>query len=145
MVALLDVNVIVALFDGDHVHHDAAHDWFSDVRRRGWATTPITEMGALRVLSSPAYHGAAVTPTTMREHMRTFCAGAGHVFWPGDVSLLDEAVLSAHATLTHRQLTDVWLLALAVRHRGRLETFDLSIPMSVVRGATNAHLQVLGA
>ena len=145
MVALLDVNVIVALFDGDHVHHDAAHDWFSDVRRRGWATTPITENGALRVLSNAAYHGAAVTPTTLRGHLRTFCAGEGHVFWPGDVSLVGEEVLSAHATLTHRQLTDVWLLALAVRHGGSLATFDQSIPLSVVRGATKAHLQVLGA
>ena len=31
-VALLDVNVLVALFDPDHVHHELAHDWFADHR-----------------------------------------------------------------------------------------------------------------
>src|SRR4029077_11784549 len=37
-VALLDINVLVALFDADHVHHDLAHDWFVDHHERGWAT-----------------------------------------------------------------------------------------------------------
>jgi toxin-antitoxin system PIN domain toxin len=144
-VALLDVNVIVALFDGDHVHHEAAHDWFADTRRLGWATTPITENGALRVLSNPAYHAAGISPTALRSHLQRFVAGEGHVFWPGDVSLLDTSVLTARATLTHRQLTDLWLLALAVRHGGSLATFDRTIPWSVVRGATRAHLQIIEA
>lgn len=144
-VALLDVNVIVALFDGDHVHHEAAHDWFADTRRRGWATTPITENGALRVLSNPAYHAAGISPTALRGHLQRFVAGEGHVFWRGDVSLLDASVVTARATLTHRQLTDLWLLALAVRHGGTLATFDRTIPWSVVRGATRTHLQIIEA
>jgi len=37
-VALLDVNVLVALLDADHVHHDAAHDWFAGARQHGLAT-----------------------------------------------------------------------------------------------------------
>jgi toxin-antitoxin system PIN domain toxin len=144
-VALLDVNVIVALFDGDHVHHEAAHDWFADTGRLGWATTPVTENGALRVLSNPVYHAAALSPTTLRAHLQRFVARKGHAFWPGDVSLLDASVLAARSTLTHRQLTDLWLLALAVRHGGSLATFDRSIPWSVVRGATRAHLQIIEA
>lgn len=145
MVALLDVNVLVALFDGEHVHHDAAHDWFADARHHGWATTPVTENGALRVLSSTAYHPASLTPTTVRTHLQRLCAGEGHVFWPGDVSLLGARTLAPRAVLTHRQITDVALLALAVRHGGCLATFDAGIPLSVVRGATRQHLQVLGA
>lgn len=143
-VALLDVNVIVALLDGEHVHHDAAHDWFAEIRTSGWATAPITENGALRVLANPAYHAAAIAPATLRSHLQRLCAVEGHVFWPGDVSLLDADVLTARAALTHRQLTDVYLLALAVKHRGCLATFDTSIPVSVVRGATRTHLEVLG-
>lgn len=141
---LLDVNVLVALFDGDHVHHEAAHDWFADARRGPWATTPITETGAIRVLSNPAYHAAALTPSSIRAHLQRFCALEGHVFWPGDVSLLDD-VLTPNAAVTHRQLTDVYLLALAVRHGGCLATFDTSIPLSVVRGAGRKHLLTLGA
>ena len=144
-VALLDVNVLVALFDGDHVHHDAAHDWFAQARRRGWATTPITENGAIRVLSNPAYHAAALTASSTREHLQRFCAIEGHAFWPGDLSLLGKDVLVPHATVTHRQLTDVYLLALAVAHDGCLATFDTSIPVSVVKGATAKHLLTLGA
>jgi len=144
-VALLDVNVLVALFDGDHVHHDAAHDWFTHARRRGWATTPITENGAIRILSNPAYHAAALTASSMREHLQRFCALEGHRFWPGDVSLLGTEVIVPHAAVTHRQLTDVYLLALAVKHDGCLATFDASIPMSVVAGASAKHLLTLGA
>ncbi len=142
-VALLDVNVIVALFDGEHVHHDIAHDWFADERHHGWATTPIVENGALRVLSSPAYHSDAISPTTLRAHLRTFCADGSHIFWPDDVSLLDDGVLAPQATLTHRQLTDVYLLALAVKHHGTLATFDGSIPLAPIKGARRAHLTVL--
>ena len=54
-VALLDVNVLVALFDSSHVHHEVAHDWFADHRAQGWATCPHTENGFVRVLANPAY------------------------------------------------------------------------------------------
>lgn len=143
-VALLDVNVIVALFDGEHVHHDIAHDWFDEARHHGWATTPIVENGVLRVLSNRAYHSAALSPTTLRAHLRRFCADTAHVFWPDEVSLLDDDVLAPKATLTHRQLTDVYLLALAVQRQGTLVTFDASIPLAPVKGARRAHLTVLG-
>lgn len=144
-VALLDVNVLVALFDGDHVHHEAAHDWFTQARRHRWATTAFTENGVIRILSNPAYHAAALTASSVRGHLQRFCALDGHVFWPGDVSLLQEDVITPHAVVTHRQLTDVYLLALAVRHDGCLATFDTSIPLSVVKGATARHLLTLGA
>lgn len=143
-VALLDVNVLVALFDGDHVHHDAAHDWFSQARRHRFATTAITENGAIRILSNPAYHPAALTASSVRTQLQRFCKLAGHVFWPGAVSLLDEGALTPHAAVTHRQLTDVYLLALAVHHDGCLATFDSSIPLSIVKGATSKHLLTLG-
>jgi len=142
-VALLDVNVLVALFDADHVHHDAAHNWFASAREHGWATTPITENGAIRILANPAYHAAALTASTTREHLAAFTRTAGHVFWPGDASLLDPDLLTPHATLAHRLVTDVYLLALAVRHEGCLATFDTSIPLSVVHGATTTHLVTL--
>jgi uncharacterized protein len=60
-IALLDVNVLVALFDPDHVHHDLAHDWFADQRAAGWATCPLTENGLIRVLSSPPLPGSATS------------------------------------------------------------------------------------
>jgi predicted nucleic acid-binding protein len=56
------------------------------------------------------------------------------------VSLLD-ATRMQHARMHgHRQLTDLYLLALAVHHGGRFVTFDAQIPLSAVRGATRDHL-----
>jgi uncharacterized protein len=88
-VALLDVNVLVALFDPDHVHHELAHDWFAEHRSAGWATCPVTENGFLRVLSNPAYGRDALRPGRLVERLRKFRASGNHVFWTDSVSLSD--------------------------------------------------------
>ena len=100
--------------------------------------------GEDRAVSNPAYHAAALTASSTRQHLQRLCALENHVFWPADISLLDADVLTAGAFITHRQLTDVYLLALAVKHGGCLATFDTSIPLSVVKGASSKHLLVLG-
>jgi uncharacterized protein len=142
-VALLDVNVLVALFDPDHVHHDAAHDWFEDHRGSGWATSPITESGFVRVLSNPQYAGTLVRPSDLAGRLTRFCRAARHTFWPADVSLLDTTLFDLSRAGGHRQLTDVYLLGLAVSRGGCLATFDRSIPLGAVKGATPAALQVI--
>jgi len=48
MRALLDVNVLVALLDADHVHHLAAREWLAREGHAGWASCPITQNGCLR-------------------------------------------------------------------------------------------------
>jgi predicted nucleic acid-binding protein len=70
--ALLDVNVLVALFDPDHVHHELAHDWFGDHRAQGWATCPVTQNGLVRVLSNPRYGSPASTLRAVREAVKRF-------------------------------------------------------------------------
>jgi hypothetical protein len=142
-VALLDVNVLVALFDPDHVHHEAAHDWFADNRASGWATCALTENGFLRVLGNPAY-GAALTRTSeLVARLRRFCGSGEHCYWSDAVSLRDDAVFDAACLAGHRQLTDVYLLGLAKTMRGRLATFDRTIPLKAVRGATEDALAVI--
>lgn len=143
--ALLDVNVLVALFDPDHVHHEAAHRWFADHRALGWATCPLTENGLLRVLTHPAYSPAAMPPALMLDRLRAFCDSGGHAFWPDDVSFRDADLLDAGAPPGHRQLTDVYLLGLAVRHDGCLVTFDRTIPLGKIRGAKAASLVLVPA
>ena len=139
-IALLDVNVLVALFDPDHVHHDAAHDWFADSGRRGWATCPLTEAGFIRVLSHPAYRGTVTRAGELARRLRRFCGSGGHVFWPDEVSLRDAALFDLSRGAGHRQLTDVYLLGLAHARNGRLVTFDRTIPVAAVKGATEASL-----
>jgi hypothetical protein len=144
-IALLDVNVLVALFDPDHVHHEVAHDWFADAGRSGWATCPLTEAGFVRVLSNPAYGGTLVRPADLAARLRRFCASGGHAFWPGEVSLLDASLFDLSRAAGHRQLTDIYLLGLAVKRRDRLATFDRTIPMRAVKGATADSLEVIAA
>jgi toxin-antitoxin system PIN domain toxin len=144
MVALFDVNVLVALFDPAHVHHDAAHAWFGEHRALGWATCALTENGLVRVLSNPAYPGRRTSLQDATSRLGQFCSSGGHAFWVEPVSLRDAARFRLNHVQGHRQLTDVYLLALAVERQGRLVTFDGSIPIKSATGATSAHLVVVG-
>ena len=142
-VSLLDVNVLVALFDPGHVHHEITHDWFADERESGWATCPMTENGFLRTASVVARSGQFVPVTVLREALRKFCSSGHHEFWPHDISLLDERLFNAELIRGHQQLTDVYLLGLAVKRRGRLVTLDQKIPLGAVNGARRESIVVL--
>jgi toxin-antitoxin system PIN domain toxin len=142
-VALLDINVLVALFDAEHVHHELAHDWFADQRGDGWATCPITENGFVRVVSHPAYGHEATRPETLIDSLRKFRASGNHVFWPDAVSLTDDRLFNLPMVPGHRHLTDVYLLGLATRMKGCLATFDKSVPVAAVSGARDGVLQVI--
>ncbi|MBI1875029.1 MAG: PIN domain-containing protein [Acidobacteria bacterium] len=141
--ALLDVNVLVALFDPEHVHHETAHDWFSDNQAEGWATCPLTENGFVRVLSNPARGGEVFRPAELVARMRRFCRINTHQFWPDALSLRDGAVFDPSFVGSHRHVTDVYLLGLAMSRGGRLATFDRGIPLKAVVGAKPSHLAVI--
>ena len=143
--ALLDVNVLVALFDPEHVHHDAAHAWFASNRGAGWATCPLTENGLLRILSNAAYMGVSETPAAIVSRLAQFCASGQHVFWADEISLRDRRLFTETLAVTHRQITDIYLLGLAKHHDGRLATFDRRIPTSALVGADAGHLEVIPA
>ena len=144
-VALLDVNVLVALFDPDHVHHELAHDWFTEHRRTGWATCPLTENGFVRVLANPAYGGTVMRASDLVARLRRFCESGGHAFWPDALSFRDDAVFVPTLVAGHRQLTDIYLLGLAHAKGGCLATFDRTIPTRAVKGATRDDVEVIAA
>ena len=142
MRSLLDVNVLIALLDADHASHVHARQWFQRSARTGWASCPITQNGCVRIMSHPRYP----SPVSVRdgiERLREATASSHHAFWPDDVTLLDESIADATRIHGPRQLTDLYLLALAVRHGGRLVTFDRAIAVSAIRGAGNEHLLAL--
>ena len=144
-VALLDVNVLLALFDPDHVHHDFAHDWFADQRPHGWATCPITENGFVRVISHPRYRSDALRADVALDQLRRFCASGRHHFWPDAVSLRDVKVFTLGAGRGHAQVTDVYLLGLAAKMGGALATFDRTIPRPAVKNLQTDQLLVIEA
>jgi hypothetical protein len=140
--ALLDVNVLIALFNEHHIHHEAAHDWFADHQDEPWATCPLTENAFLRILSDPSQR-ARVPMSTLADHLGRFCRDERHEFWPDAVSMYDESLFDISLLHGHRQLTDTYLLGLAVKRGGRLVTFDRSIPISVVKGASRSSVEVI--
>ena len=143
--ALLDVNVLVALFDPDHVHYDVAHDWFADHREAGWATCPLTENGFVRVVSQLVRGGEIIRAPELVDRLRTFCGSGHHEFWPDAISLCDERVFNTALVRGHKQLTDIYLLGLAVKRGGYLVTFDAHVPLGAAKGARRESLVVISA
>ncbi len=141
MRALLDVNVLIALLDPDHVFHERAHAWWGANLKWGWASCPLTENGVVRIMSNPDYSGGAhFTPGDLISRLRTFARRTAHEFWPDDISVRDATIFAAERIHGSRQITDLYLLALAARHNGRLATFDGGIPVSAVLGAKAENL-----
>lgn len=143
MIALLDVNILVALMDEDHVHHQLAHDWFEDNKEAGWASCPLTENGLLRMFSNPAFIDPPVLLPELTGLLKRFCERSTHHFWADDISLRDPSVFLMSGVRGYRQLTDVYLLGLAVKHRGKFVTFDGGVPLAAVVGAKREHLEVI--
>jgi uncharacterized protein len=140
--ALLDVNVLLALLDSDHVDHARARAWIEANIRQGWASCAITQNGFVRIISQPRYP----SPIPVTEAMRRLALATHdkhHTFWNCDLSLLDDTAIDRTHLHMPRQVTDVYLLALAVAHRGRFVTFDRSIPVSAVLRASHDALVVL--
>jgi len=140
--ALLDVNVLLALLDADHVDHGRAHAFLNEGISHGWASCPITQNGFVRVITQPRYP-SPVSSSLAIERLARACANVHHSFWPCDLSLLDPSVINSSRLHGHRQITDAYLLALAVQHAGRFVTFDRSVPLDAVAGSTSGHLVVL--
>ncbi|HRH87934.1 MAG TPA: PIN domain-containing protein [Rubrivivax sp.] len=143
MRSLLDVNVWIALFDDAHQFSERANA-FIEARGTKIATCPLVENGVVRVLSLPGYGRRGGLPIRLvRDRLRDACAALDHEFWPDDVSLRDDERVDFGRVQGHNQITDLYLLALAVKHGGRLVSFDQAIALASVRGAAPRHLHLL--
>ena len=140
--ALLDVNVLLALFDSGHVHHEQAHAWFRAASHRPWATCPASLNGCLRIFSQFGYANTR-TPALAARMLHQGLDHPQHEFWPDSVSVLDDSLFCLEEAASGRQISDIYLLGLAVRRGGHLVTFDRSIPLKAVLGSKPSHLKIL--
>lgn len=140
--ALLDINVLLALLDADHVHHRSAREWLEREIEWGWASCPVTENGFVRVLSQPRYPSPVAVSVAV-DRLEQATTTQHHEFWPDAVSLLDPDVVDTNLVHGPRQVTDAYLIALAVANDGRLATFDRSVALTAVHGADETHLVVI--
>lgn len=125
-VGLLDVNMLIALAWPSHLHHQTAHAWFLKHAVRGWATCPLTQCAFVRISCNPKIIPEAVSPAEALDLLGQIVSLKHHVFWPDDIGVGDGCVPKS-LLVGHRQITDAYLLGLAVRHGGRLVTFDKGI------------------
>ncbi|MBY0441958.1 MAG: VapC toxin family PIN domain ribonuclease [Mycobacteriaceae bacterium] len=140
--ALLDITVLIALLDSDHVDHGRVRRWVDTEIVHGWASCAITQNGFVRIVSQPRYP-SPVPPAQAIARLARASATEYHQYWPCSVSLLDGNHIDYSRLHGHRQVTDVYLLALAVAHGGRFATLDQSIAIDAVRRAEAGNLAVI--
>ena len=124
MIALLDVNVLIALAWPNHVHHAAARAWFEARREDGWATCPLTEAGFVRVSCNPSVVRHTVTPLEAIAVLQRLSRLGSHTFWPQDQSIIHLPESIGIRLQGYRQVTDAVLLAAAMQRNGLLATLD---------------------
>ncbi|WP_428096783.1 TA system VapC family ribonuclease toxin [Candidatus Rariloculus sp.] len=108
MRSLFDVNVLIALLDTDHFHHQAARQWLRDNTQTGWATCPITQNGCMRVMAQTSYPNG-LPAALVAERLCEATATNHHEFWADDVSLLDSSTMEWRRIIGSRQITDIYL------------------------------------
>jgi uncharacterized protein len=140
---LLDVNVLVARFWEPHAFHQKVRLWLDEHAHEGWATCPITQLGLVRTLSNPSFDASAPRPAavlnSLAEALRT---SRYHQFWE-DSSPAELACQALSSRLTgHKQVTDAYLLGLAMQRGGRFVTLDRRLATLAPEGSP-AHPSVL--
>jgi len=111
----------------NHIHHAPARRWFDSTAPQGWATTPVTESGFVRVSSNRAAIPNASSPAFALEVLTAMTALDGHQFWADDLGGVTAGRGDARLIRSHRDVTDAHLLALAESRDGELVTFDARI------------------
>jgi toxin-antitoxin system PIN domain toxin len=124
---LLDVNVLVALLWRSHEDHEKAQNWFAQGAKAGWATCPFTQAGCVRILSNPAFSRDAVTPHQALKLLSVNLGHPSHLFWPDDLTFAEAVAPMERLLVGHKQVSDAYLLGLAIRRRAKLVTLDRSV------------------
>lgn len=124
---LLDANLLIALLWPAHEHHGRAAEWFARHRSRGWATCPLTQSGFVRVVSNPAFSRDAVQPREALHVLAANTIARDHAFWHDDLPVAGAVAFAGVRLIGHQQVTDAYLLGLAIHRGGKMATLDRRI------------------
>ena len=143
MRSLLDTSILIALLDASHVHHRLTAQWLQTHGGAGWASCPITLNGCIRILSQPNYPNR-VPMQQVVAGLKQAMQNPLHEFWADDVNTVTTKAIDWSYTVRPAQLTDVYLLTLAVAREARFVTLDQGIALACVPQARADQLVVLG-
>jgi hypothetical protein len=121
---LLDLNVLIALTDDNHRHYERAWDWLESSGRHSWGICPLTEAGYVRVTTNPEAHLGSRTLAKSAAVLRELMKEPGYCYWPITGSWVTLTAPFADRIFGHQQVTDAYLLGLAIEEDGVLVTFD---------------------
>lgn len=138
---LLDVNVLIALLWPPHEAHARAQRWFARNAHQGWATCAMTQAGFVRIVSNPAFSRRAVSPRDALEVLSGSLQHPAHRFWTEDLEVTAALAHFGRRLLGHQQVTDAYLLGLAIHKKGRLATLDTSLS-SLLPGQSAAKARI---
>lgn len=143
-IALLDVNVLIALFDNEHKYHDLVTDWLIDYTDLGnrWASCPITQNGCLRIVSLPKYPNR-FDIVVIQSQLAKATGHHNHVFLPDDISLTQTNLVDWRKVQGHNQLTDIYLLVLAQKHQAKFVTLDNRLELAILPRINKSEVIVL--
>jgi toxin-antitoxin system PIN domain toxin len=124
---LLDANVLIALAWPTHNAHERVQHWFSRNAKQGWATCPFTECAFVSVVSNPAFSPNFLTLPEAVRLLSLNVKHPAHRFWADDLAVEDALQHFQRRLVGHNQVTDGYLLGLAMQNKGRLATLDESL------------------
>lgn len=142
---LLDANLLIALTQAAHVHHAEAHQWMSLAPRRRWATCALTQLAFVRLTSNPRVVGSAIAPADAMQALGAMTAAPHHEYWDDAPAPLRSATLGSAALVGHRQVTDAYLLDLAMVRSARLATLDRGLAAFAQALGLQRHVEWIGA
>jgi len=125
--SLLDLNVLIALTDPEHQHHQKAWKWFASSGKERLGICPLTEAGFLRVTTNPAFHPGPRTLEQAIAILQVLKGRDDYWYCPIDESWVTLTARFAARIHGHHQVTDAYLLGLAIKENGVLVTFDQGI------------------
>jgi uncharacterized protein len=143
MLYLLDVNVLIARCDPRHEFHELTKQWLSSRKDDTVLLCPITENGFLRIFGHPAYPKGPGSPARAAEQLAALRRRQRVRFIPDSISIVDHPAVPRLQAITPKQITDLYLIALASANGARFATFDDHIPAHLVSRGPKA-LEVIG-
>ena len=121
---LLDVNVLVALTSVEHKHYRSAIAWFDSLGRQEWGICPLTEAGYFRLVGNPAIRFGDGGLSRAADVLSELAQHPGYRYWPLTESWIVLTAPFRTRIFGHQQVTDAYLLGLAIGEDGVLVTFD---------------------
>ncbi|HVT79402.1 MAG TPA: TA system VapC family ribonuclease toxin [Phycisphaerae bacterium] len=118
------MNVLIALTEPGHEHYRKAQEWFHHRPAGVWGICPLTEAGFIRITAAQSSAPGALAIQRAIAILQAFRAYSDFWYFPITESWIALTAPLAANLHGHQQVTDAYLLGLAIQENAQLVTFD---------------------